>query len=434
MAQNSIFIKVALNSNYAATVLHSAYLVCNDSGDYYMTGGSDYRTAYTGCAVYAKINIFNVPDNLKSFQMTFTKPGMTAVSFSFSVSDLNTSTFTKLSDDFDLLSGTCEFLFDGQANECTNIPDGQATISLVGIDENGQHVAEKKTFNYTSGAVELDFSGILPQLAGGIYGYVIRAGKGFTAGTTTISEHWHSSFGSFDHVRNTYQISVTEGQQQGNIIVPHWVYAIDSWIALVPLPVFFTGRVTLSNSYAELPACMSSVTPDDDQDDTELILDGWIAEQPIEYPHEPVLPEPPDEPEPPTSPIPPDDPEYPYPPQPPTPPTPPAEGCACEIYIGLQIENLITALYDINSIRMQQQHAHVVYLGDHLQNINQNLFDLFQWISTKQNFDMNDLIDKLDEIKESIDDKHIPEPSVEINTSDCAPEVFVNKVYDDYEY
>lgn len=237
--------------------------------------------------------------------------------------------------------------------ECPNQPNGAAVIAMIGIDGNGQHVSELKPFNFTSGSSEVDFSGLIPQMENGIAGYVIRAPKGFTDGVVVISEIWYTSFGAFEHVRNIYEIVVTNSDQQGSVMIPHWIYALDGAAGLglpVGVPVFFSGRVSLSCNFSSLPDCLPAVTPDPDEGYTAEELDGFIAEQPIVYPSEPKPPLPPDQPAPPDGIDPPDEIDEPLPHEPVTgggggtPPQPPESGCECEIYLA---DKIYAGLLDI---------------------------------------------------------------------------------------
>ena len=176
---------------------------------------------------------------------------------------------------------------------CPNTPDGQAYLSVIATDVDGNKIAEKYPFDYTEGFHTFDVSSMFSSpletlLLGGssgisMVGYIVHAPKGFTAGNIEINELYHTVQGGFfEHSGGKYEISLQDGSNKGQIITPHWlVYLYGD--AGYPVPVMFTGQVTLNCNFAPLPSCMP------DSGDTST-TDEYIAEQPIAYP--PLGPDP----------------------------------------------------------------------------------------------------------------------------------------------
>ena len=114
-------------------------------------------------------------------------------------------------------------------------------------------------------------------------GYIVHAPKGFTAGHIEINELYHTVQGGFfEHSGGKFEISLHEGSNKGQIISPHWLVSLYG-DAGYPIPVMFSGQVTLNCNFAPLPDCLP------DSGDT-VTTDEYIAEQPIAYP--PLGPDP----------------------------------------------------------------------------------------------------------------------------------------------
>lgn len=249
---------------------------------------------------------------------------------------------------------------------CGNIPDGQALLACIVVDGDGQKVAAQKSFQFdTSGYLEFDFSELVPSTAGGILGYIVRAGKGFTTGNLKISEHWVGPFGSFPHIRNTYEIDLNEGDKKGTSIIPHWAVALGD----NNLPVYWLGKVSINGNFAPLPECLYSVEPDQGGEIDDDILEEVVIPPGVEEPIVPEYPEPPIKPNP-------HDPII-----KPVIPVPPATGCECEIYVGLQIQRLADILVDLHNDKMSFEQEKMEYLGEHFELIEEELSSIAQWLN-----------------------------------------------------
>ena len=171
--------------------------------------------------------------------------------------------------------------------ECNNIPDGQAYLSVIATDVEGNKIAEKYPFDFTQGFHSFDVSGMFSSpletlLLGGssgvsMVGYIVNAPKGFTSGEIQINELYHTVQGGFfEHTGGSYSIHLEQGSNKGQNIDPHWlVYLYGD--AGYPIPVMFSGKINLNCNFAPLPDCL----PDSSDETTS---DEYIAEQPVSYP------------------------------------------------------------------------------------------------------------------------------------------------------
>jgi len=237
---------------------------------------------------------------------------------------------------------------NAQMDVCDNVPDGLGLFGLIGVDVNGQRVAETKSINWMQVTHSFDFSGVIQQCEGGIQGYLIRAPKGFTAGSVVIDEYWTTPGGLFSYVRNTFTISLSEFQKQGQNLTPHWAVGVNTEIT-IPVPVVFSGIVNVTCSFAALPECMDEVSPDENG---ETAFEEAIEEIEVEEPEgEPGI-------------YPPVEPEQPDVIEPPEPPETPESGCECDIYLAqvyLEIGNKIVECFNALNKTI---HENSVYIGD----------------------------------------------------------------------
>lgn len=308
--------------------------------------------------------------------------------------------------------------------ECNNTPDGQAYLSVIATDVEGNKIAEKYPFDFTQGFHTFDVSSMFSSpletlLLGGssgisMVGYIVNAPKGFTSGNIEINELYNTVQGGFfEHSGGKFEISLQEGSNKGQIISPHWLVSLYG-DAGYPIPVMFSGQVTLNCNFAPLPDCMP------DSGDT-VTTDEYIAEQPIAYP--PLGPDPvppgPIEPVEPISPIEPVEPIVePLPPDIVLPPQPvePSSGCECEIYVGKQISRVAkavastgTALQDVltnilgtlKTIQKTQQQSNdllaegVDKLNESLENLTDDLMDEMRYDFEALDFTLGDIKDCL---------------------------------------
>lgn len=279
---------------------------------------------------------------------------------------------------------------------CPNSPDGQAYLSVIATDVDGNKIAEKYPFDYTQGFHTFDVNGMFSSpletlLLGGssgisMVGYIVHAPKGFTAGNIEINELYHTVQGGFfEHSGGKFEISLQDGSNKGQIISPHWLVSMYG-DAGYPIPVMFSGQVTLNCNFAPLPVCMP------DSGDT-ITTDEYIAEQPIAYP--PLGPDPvppgPIEPVEPISPIEPVEPIVePLPPEIvlPSQPVEPFSGCECEIYVGKQIGRLADG---------------VALAGTSLQNVLTKILGTLKTIQKTQQQGNDLLAEGVDKVNESLE-------------------------------
>lgn len=277
-----------------------------------------------------------------------------------------------------------------------NQPDGQAFLSVIATDVEGNKIAQKYPFDFTQGFHVFDCSSMFSSplealLLGGssgisMVGYIVHAPKGFTAGNIEINELYHTVQGGFfEHSGQKFEIPLQEGAYKGQIISPHWLVSLYDG-AGYPIPVMFTGQVTLNCNFGPLPVCLG------DGPDT-ITTDEYISEQPIVYP--PIGPDPvppgPVEPVEPISPIEPVEPIVePLPPDIllPSQPVEPSTGCECEIYVGKQIARVATA---------------VALTGTSLQKVLTNILGTLKTIQKTQQQNNDLLAEGVDKINESLE-------------------------------
>jgi len=74
--------------------------------------------------------------------------------------------------------------------ECDNIPDGQATVTLVVEDTFGERIYLERSFDYKSDTVSVVFDNFSLGFNYKILGYRFKAQKGFVNGSIQLQEKW----------------------------------------------------------------------------------------------------------------------------------------------------------------------------------------------------------------------------------------------------
>lgn len=149
-------------------------------------------------------------------------------------------------------------------NDCVNIPDGQAAITLlVKRVGDGQILAIQRNFDFRISDHSFSFFdhwnnnpfGDLGDFI--IYGYRVKSAAGFTSGTIQVLETWSYAPGmqqsAFNIDRGSIQLS--DGKTSGFLKVEQW-----SRTSIIEgLPKYFDGSISVVCNFADLPECNDGV-------------------------------------------------------------------------------------------------------------------------------------------------------------------------------